>query len=156
MSATDCDQSIEQLTLYYGIGRFISQNTRQGYWGVGAIDNISEQLQKALPGLRGFSPRSLRYMRTFYEEWSVDNDKSEITISNSSKEENNIIWKLQFPNLSQADFQAFFSIASTHHTEILKYVKTLEERLFYIRLCATERLSIDALKKAIQSNKFHH
>lgn len=146
----------EQLTLYYGIGRFISQNTRQGYWGASAIDNISKQLQRALPGLRGFSPRSLRYMRTFYEEWSVDNDKSEITISNLLKEGNDIIWKLQFPNLSQTDSQAFFSIAFTHHTEILKYVKPLEERLFYIRLCATERLSVDTLKKAIQSNKFHH
>ena len=23
----------EQLALYYGIGRYISQNSRQGYWG---------------------------------------------------------------------------------------------------------------------------
>lgn len=44
----------EQLTLYYGIGRFISQNTRQRHWGASAIDSISERLQKELPGLRGF------------------------------------------------------------------------------------------------------
>lgn len=111
----------EQLLLYYGIGHFISQNTRQGHWGTSAIDNISERLQRELPGLRGFSSRSLRYMRTFYEEWCiVTNTNSEITTSKSSVEDNNIIWKSQFPNLHETDLQAFFSIAFTHHTEILK------------------------------------
>ena len=60
----------KQLTLYYGIGKYISINSRSGNWGSGAIDAISEQLEKELPGLKGFSPRNLRYMRTFYEEWA--------------------------------------------------------------------------------------
>ncbi|MDE5762325.1 MAG: hypothetical protein K2H68_02290, partial [Bacteroidales bacterium] len=34
-----------------------------------AIESISEQLQKELPGLRGFGIRNLKNMRTFYEEW---------------------------------------------------------------------------------------
>ena len=60
----------KQLTLYYGIGKYISANSRKGFWGKGAIDTISERLQNELPGLRGFSARNLRYMRAFYEEWS--------------------------------------------------------------------------------------
>ena len=48
----------EQLALYYGIGRFISANTRNKNWGKGVIDAISEQLRKELPGLRGFSSRN--------------------------------------------------------------------------------------------------
>ena len=59
----------EQLALYYGIGRFISQNSRAGFWGKDAIDTISRQLSTEVPGLRGFSPRNLRNMRMFYEEW---------------------------------------------------------------------------------------
>ena len=35
----------EQLALYYGIGRYISQNSRNGYWGTGAIAFISKYLQ---------------------------------------------------------------------------------------------------------------
>lgn len=66
----------KQLMLYYGIGKYISLNSRNGFWGQGAIDNISEQLTRELPGLRGFSARNIRNMRTFYEEWTVlDNDK---------------------------------------------------------------------------------
>ena len=61
----------EQLALYYGIGRFVSENTRNRNWGKGIIEVISEQLRKELPGLRGFSATSLRYMRSFYEEWKM-------------------------------------------------------------------------------------
>ena len=41
----------EQLSLYFGIGKYISKNSRNGFWGTGAIVNISQQLQKELPGL---------------------------------------------------------------------------------------------------------
>lgn len=45
----------EQLALYYGIGRYVSANTRKKKWGTGAIETISSQLRKEQPGLRGFS-----------------------------------------------------------------------------------------------------
>ena len=60
----------EMLSLYYGIGRDISANSRDGFWGTGAIKTISERLRKELPGLKGFSESSLKNMRMFYEEWS--------------------------------------------------------------------------------------
>ncbi len=57
------------LSLYYGIGRFVSINSRSGFWGTGAIKAISEQLQNELPGLRGFSEENIKKMRSFYEKW---------------------------------------------------------------------------------------
>lgn len=57
------------LMLYLGIGRFISHKTRNGIWGDGATNAIAEQLQREMPGLRGFSGVQLRRMRQFYEEW---------------------------------------------------------------------------------------
>ena len=57
----------EQLALYYGIGRYISQNTRSKNWGKGVIEGISERLLREMPGLKGFSAPNLRKMRTFYE-----------------------------------------------------------------------------------------
>lgn len=33
-----------QLGLYFGIEKYISQNSRNGFWGKGAIDVIAEQL----------------------------------------------------------------------------------------------------------------
>ena len=59
----------EQLALYYGIGRFVSQNSRKGFWGKNAIGNISKMLKEELPGLKGFSEENIKLMRRFYEAW---------------------------------------------------------------------------------------
>ena len=76
----------KQLMLYYGIGKYISLNSRYGYWGKGAIDAISERLDRELPGLKGYSARNLRYMRTFYEEWSFLEENFEIADTVEKKE----------------------------------------------------------------------
>ena len=70
-----------QLSLYYGVGRYVSQNTRKGVWGTGAIKAISEQLHKELLGLRGFSERNIKNMRAFYEEWQGLDTNLETTVS---------------------------------------------------------------------------
>ena len=70
-----------QLSLYYGVGRYVSQNTRKGVWGTGAIKAISEQLHKELPGLRGFSPSAIKNMRAFYEAWQELDTNLEPTVS---------------------------------------------------------------------------
>ena len=60
----------EQLNLYFSVGGYVSANTRSGKWGSKALEAISKQLQTELPGLRGFSPTSMKKMRLFYEEWN--------------------------------------------------------------------------------------
>lgn len=57
------------MALYYGIGRFVSQNARNGFWGKNAIGNISRMLKEELPGLKGFSEEDIKLMRKFYETW---------------------------------------------------------------------------------------
>ena len=59
--ATDANRVM--LMLYLSIGQFVSQKSRNGVWGTGTIDSISEQLQREMPGLRGFSARNIRNMR---------------------------------------------------------------------------------------------
>ena len=66
----------EQLSLYYGIGRYISEHSREGYWGTGAIARISKQLKSELPGLKGFSEENIKLMRRFYEAWKDIETKS--------------------------------------------------------------------------------
>ena len=60
-----------QLALYFAIGKYLSQHTRKGVWGEGALAAISEQLRKELPGLRGFSETQMKDMRRFYEAWNM-------------------------------------------------------------------------------------
>ena len=67
-----------QLVVYFGIGKYISLNSRNGDWGTGALAAISERLRKILPGLRGFSATQLKEMRLFYEGWIVLDNKSSV------------------------------------------------------------------------------
>lgn len=60
----------ELLKLYYSVGGYVSAHSRDGYWGSNAIETISKGLQQEMPGLRGFSARNIKNMRTFYEQWS--------------------------------------------------------------------------------------
>lgn len=69
----------EQLTLYFGIGRYVSANTRNKNWGQGMLEQISERLRQELPGLRGFSSTNLKNMRMFYEAWSALESNSSVT-----------------------------------------------------------------------------
>lgn len=148
----------EQLALYYGIGRYISFNTRKGFWGKDAIATISRQLSAELPGLRGFSQTNLRLMRIFYEEWraleansSVATD--ELQIDNGDKEE---IHQLQLTNYEDFPIVAFLGIGFTHHSAILTGVKTFEERKYYIQLCYDQKLSVDGIQKKMAEDAFHN
>ena len=64
--------NFEDLKLYFHVGAYVSANTRNGTWGSGAIEAISERLSSELPGLRGFSPTNMRNMRIFHEQWSQE------------------------------------------------------------------------------------
>lgn len=68
-----------QLALYFGVGKYLSIKTRKGAWGTGALKTISSQLQRELPGLRGFSATSLKKMRLFYENWNMLDATSSVT-----------------------------------------------------------------------------
>lgn len=69
-----------QLAVYYAIGKYLSKNTRKGVWGTSALKQISDQLRKELPGLRGYSEANLKNMRLFYEQWiQLDSNSSVAT-----------------------------------------------------------------------------
>ena len=154
----------EQLALYYGIGRYISQNSRGGYWGKDAIETISRQLSAELPGLRGFSPRNLRNMRMFYEEWRVldgnladasakSNGGGDLADVSAKSANEKALAPLALANVPVA---AFFSIGFSHHILILSKVKTADARNYYIQMCADLQLSHEALERKIAEDAFGH
>jgi predicted nuclease of restriction endonuclease-like (RecB) superfamily len=58
----------EQIQLYHDIGKdILERQTRQG-WGTGVIDKLSSDLKAAFPEMKGFSARSLGYMKKFAQE----------------------------------------------------------------------------------------
>lgn len=161
----------EQLALYFGIGRFVSANTRNKNWGKGFIDAVSKQLRKELPGLRGFSAPSMRKMRTFYEEWRMLSGSSEAVIveSNSFVPTNkltegnqnsfvptNKLAPVEFKINADFPIAAFMSIGFSHHYAIVSKVKDLEQRKFYIQFAADTKVKVEDLEQLIDDDLFHH
>ena len=124
-----------QLSLYFGVGLYVSANSRKGTWGTAAIDEISEQLRKELPGLRGFSAKNIRNMRQFAEFWQpflihspmaskmdIDDLQNEIEYDRFSLTK----WS---PLASEINREEFLGISFSHHMEILHKTKNVEEVL---------------------------
>lgn len=172
-----------QLAVYYGIGKYVSKHTRKGVWGTGALETISNQLRRELPGLRGFSATSLKKMRLFYDNWilldansSVATDelvkpasalaeletsigKDVINKSSISTDRVGCIdihHNIQISNITDFPVEDFFKIPFSHHVEIFTGVKTLNARYYYIHRTAEEHLSIDSLKQIIKADAYNH
>ena len=152
----------EQLALYYGIGRFVSMNTRNKNWGKGFIEAVSEQLRKELPGLRGFSAASLRKMRTFYEEWRMLSDDSFVEtnklvdIESNSFVGTNELPTVQFKIDANFPITAFMNIGFTHHYAIISKVKDVEQRKFYIQFAADTKAKVEDLEQIINDDLYSH
>ena len=160
----------EQLALYYGVGRFLSLNTRNKNWGAGMIKSISQRLRSEIPGLRGFGETNLRNMRLFYEAWSgiesnssVMTDELNVTTSNVAGCDTQIldtdidtIHQLRLMNLDNFPAVSFLSISFTHHMVILTHAKEWDERLFYIQYAFDRKLSIEELEKVLKKDQYHH
>ena len=152
----------EQLALYYGIGRFVSMNTRNKNWGKGFIEAVSEQLRKELPGLRGFSAASLRKMRTFYEEWQMLSDNSFVETNKlADVESNSFVGTNELPSVQfkiNANFPiaAFMNIGFTHHYAIVSKVKDVEQRKFYIQFAADSKAKVEDLEQIINDDLYSH
>lgn len=151
----------EMLALYYGIGRYISQNSRNGKWGTGAINSISNQLKHELPGLRGFSETSLKKMRLFYEQWQLLENRPP-SAGDLEQSENevvagvNIVNSLNRPPMAgELDINDFLSISFSHHDEIISKTTSLDERIFYIHMAATMKWDKYRLRDYLKADLFH-
>ena len=127
-----------QLSLYFGVGLYVSANSREGTWGTGAIKAISEQLRRELPGLRGFSDESIKKMRTFAEFWSKYINRSPTATELENEEKHLPIVYDYFsltkwsPLATEIDRDEFLGISFSHHMEILHKTKNIQEVLFCI------------------------
>ncbi|MDO4524866.1 MAG: PDDEXK nuclease domain-containing protein [Bacteroidales bacterium] len=151
-----------QLALYYGIGKYISANSRNKNWGTGAIKNISDRLKEELPGIRGFSEANIKKMRLFYEQWQMLENRS--PMANESQTTDNedsidifpILSINRSPMANDLDLSEFVSLGFSLHYEILSKTTTLEERVFYIHQAAVMKWDKYTLRNQLKQDLYHH
>ena len=148
----------------YGIGCYVSKNSRKGFWGRAAIEAISQQLQRELPGLRGFSATNIKNMRSFYEEWSpivnrqplAGENKTLTTVSDSVLDEQMLLVEIRQPTADEFNWSDFVAIGFSHHIEIITKAKSLDARLFYIHESATRFWNKYTLRDYLKADLYKH
>lgn len=152
----------QMLALYYGVGKYVSENTRHGVWGSGAVESISKQLKVELPGLRGFGPTNIKMMRLFYEEWSKVVNRQPLADDLQDTDNEDVLPVSALLNINcssvtnDLDWHEFLSISFSHHCEILSKTDTLDARVFYIHQTAVQHWDKYTLRDFLKADIFHH
>lgn len=93
--------NVEMIYMYWNIGKIISNNIK---WGNKFVDNLAIDLKLEFPDITGFSPRNIRYMRKFADEYQDEKFLQEVLAK--------ITWY--------------------HNVILMDKVKDIEERKWYI------------------------
>lgn len=111
------------LTLYWSIGKTVSEQVRKANWGAKIIEKLAHDLRSEFPDMKGFSLRNVQYMRLFAETYSK-------------------------PEFTQ---QAVAQIPWGHHVLLMDKIKDPETALFYMAKILENGWSRDVLSLQIKS-----
>ncbi len=114
------------LTLYWNVGKIISEKIRISNWGDSVIEGLAEYIKTNEPEITGFNRRNLYRMREFYETYT-ENEKV------------STLWT---------------QLSWSHHRNILSKTKTIEEKEFYMLLAVKEKYSVRELERVIDSGYY--
>lgn len=146
----------ELIILYFKIGAKISIETKKQVWGSKVLEQISNELQNELPGLKGFSATNLKRMTFLYNYWN-ENSIIRPTPSGQIHDAENVSFNEEFefsPTLSNQLVKTFFSVSFSNHFLIASKVNSSEEALFYIQKASSEYWSYRTLEYQLKANLF--
>ena len=108
--------SRELIQLYWNIGQEIVQRQDREGWGKAIVRQLASDLQREFPGMAGFSPQNIWYMRAFYLAWTEEVAKLSQPVR-----------VLDGQNLPQAVGE----IPWGHNLQLLAKLITPQQRLWY-------------------------
>jgi len=118
--------NVELNLLYWDIGTTILEKQEEHGWGAKIIDRLANDLSSSFPGVKGFSTRNLKYMRSFAAAYP---DK-------------------QFVQ------QAVAQIPWGHNTLLINKLGSIGERLWYIQKTLENGWSRAVLQHQLESDLY--
>ena len=115
------------LHLYWELAERIVAKQQESAWGDGFLLQMSRDLQTEFPDMKGFSLRNLKYMRQWFQFWSVA------------------------PAIGQ---QLVAQIPWGHNLVIISKIKTTEQALFYVQQTIQNNWSRVVLTHQIESGLY--
>ncbi|MBX9578296.1 MAG: PDDEXK nuclease domain-containing protein [Chthoniobacterales bacterium] len=112
------------ILLYHHVGKEILRSQQEHGWGAKVIDQLSHDLRSAFPEMKGFSPRNLKYMRKFAQEYP----------------------EIEFVQ------EVLAQLSWYHHTTLLDKISDRENRVFYIKKALEHSWSRNVMVHQIESS----
>lgn len=130
----------EMLTMYWDIGKLLSESQKQIGWGRNALEQLSNDLKNDYPEIKGFSPRNCRCMIQFYKEYN-----QELTI-----------WQQPVAKLGISDLALpVKQLSWSHNVILMQKVKDLKARYWYMIQCLKNGWGRNFLIEAINQDYYN-
>lgn len=113
----------ELIQMYWNVGEYLSDLCANAAFGDKVIDEVASYIAGSGTNIKGFNRRGLYRMKQFYETYKGD--------------------EFVTPLVTQ--------ISWTNHLQIMSSAKSMDERHFYLQLCAKEHYSKHELERQIDS-----
>lgn len=133
----------ELVLLYFNVGKIVSHKVSSGKWGENTVQQLADFIQSKTPNLSGFNRRGLYRMKQFFEVYTDDQFVSAVMIL-LQNDENHI-------NTIVSAMPTQLREGKNDSLEILSGTKTVEEKLFYLLGCITEKWGMRELRRQIQT-----
>ena len=149
--------NVELLKLYWDLAHLIVQKQKESTWGKGFIAEISKDLKKEFPNMKGFSPTNLLYMKKWYlfytkQKSSQNVEKNKKSSSNSHlKNLPQLVGDLE-TIITPEPFEEILQIPWGHNREIITKCQSVNEALFYVNQTIKYNWSRSVMVHQIESN----
>lgn len=155
----------EQLMFNWLLGRDLVIRKAEEKWGSGIVEQVSQDLQNAFPGEKGFSVTNVRYTKQWYLFYTADLPKLKQAVSLLQVSEKQLDKKLQqavgvlSSSSNNDDFVKniplpFILIPWSHHIMLMQKCKSIEEAFFYINKVIEFSWSRETLRENIKDDLF--
>lgn len=130
----------ELLSMYWDIGKLLSESQKQIGWGNNALEQLANDLKNDYPKVKGFSVRNCQVMIQFYNEY------------------NQLFTNAQRPVAHLRDTNLILPVKQlgwAQNVVLMQRVKDLKARYWYMVQCLKDGWSRDFLVEAIKQDYYH-
>jgi len=146
----------ELIKLYWEMGRQIAEK-QNSVWGSGFIDQLSKDLKKEFPDMKGFSKRNVELIKQwflFYNKSFVITKQLVSKLQTIDIEHDTINDEI-YEQTGWNDIKRLFQIPWGHHILIIQKIKKSKEAFFYINETITNNWSRSVLEYQIETDLYN-
>jgi predicted nuclease of restriction endonuclease-like (RecB) superfamily len=141
----------ELIQLYWDIGVVIVSRQRSQGWGKSIVERLAADLQKEFPGMAGFSPQNIWYMRAFCLAWTDEVENLQRAVGESDRE---ILQRAVGESSPSAPPAAVAQIPWGQNIELITKLKNPLQRLWYAQQTTANGWSRNMLVHWIESDLY--